>query len=79
MTDGSGFAPTEAPVPRPNRWLAVAVALNVLGVLAVATALVRLNSITLMLSIGIGGALLGASWAIYLVNVIGDLRRRRVL
>jgi len=78
VTDGSGFAPTEAAVPRPNRWLAIAIALNVLGVLAVATALVRLNSITLMLSIGVGGALLGASWAIYLANVVADLRRRRV-
>ena len=78
MTDGSASARTAAAVPGPSRWLAVAIALNVLGVLAVATALVRLNSITLMLSIGVGGALLGASWAIYLANVVADLRRRRV-
>ncbi len=62
-----------------NLWLGIATVLNVLGVLAVATALIRLNSITLMLSVGVGGALLGASWATYVVNVVAELRRRRVL
>ena len=62
-----------------NRWLAAATILNVLGVLAVASALVRFNSITLMLSVGVGGALLAASWAIFAFNVIADLRRRRIL
>ena len=78
MTDGTAAARTPQPPSGQSRWLAAAIALNVLGVLAVATALVRLNSITLMVSIGVGGALLGASWAIYLVNVIADLRRQRV-
>ena len=70
---------TDAPRARRSWWLAAATILNVLGVLAVASALVRFNSITLMLSVGIAGALLAASWAIYAFNVIADLRRRRIL
>ena len=70
---------TDAPRSRNSRWLIAASILNVLGVLAVASALVRLNSITLMLSVAIGGALLFASWGIYVVNVLAELRRRRVL
>ena len=70
---------TEEPRVRRSWWVAAATILNVLGVLAVASALVRLNSITLMLSVGIGGALLSASWGIYAFNVISDLRRRRIL
>lgn len=70
---------TETPVPSKSRWLVAAGVLNVLGMLAVATALVRLNSITLMLSVAIGGALLFASWGIYVTNVVSELRRRRIL
>ena len=70
---------TDAPRPRKSRWLIAASILNVLGMLAVASALVRLNSITLMLSVAIGGALLFASWGIYVVNVVAELHRRRIL
>jgi hypothetical protein len=69
---------TDASPPRQSWWLGAAIALNVLGIAAVASALVRFNSITLMLSVGVGGALLCASWAIFIVNVVADLRRRRV-
>ena len=71
MTDG-----TRA---RKSWWVAAATILNMLGVFAVASALVRFNSITLMLSVGVGGALLSASWGIYAFNVLSDLRRRRIL
>ena len=66
-------------MPRARRWLLAASVMNILGMLTVASALMRLTSVTLMLSVGIGGALLAVSWAIYVASVIYDLRRRRIL
>ena len=64
---------------RPRSWLPLAGALHVVGLLLVATSLVRLDSITLMLSVGVGGGLLLISWGIYAATVVLDLRSRRIL
>ena len=60
-------------------WLTIAGVLHIVGLLLVATVLVRVDSITLMLSIGVGGALLAVSWVMYATIVARDLRNRRIL
>ena len=69
--------------PEPGRrgrtWLTIAGILHIVGLLLVATVLVHVNSITLMLSIGVGGALLAVSWIMYATVVAKDLRNRRIL
>ena len=65
--------------PRVNRWLLLAGAINVAGMLLVMSGIVRLTPTTMMLSVGGGGTLVGISVVIYLVNVAYDLRRRNLL
>ena len=63
----------------PDRTLKIAGALNLVGMLLVASALVRLTPVTLTLSVGVGGMLLFASWGLFALVVVGDLRNRRIL
>lgn len=57
-------------------WLTLAGVLQVLGMLCVMSALVKLTPITMTLSVGGAGMLLGAACGIYVVVVVLELRRR---
>ncbi len=65
--------------PRLNRWLLLAGAINIVGMLLVISGIVRLTPTTMMLSVGGGGALLTIALVIYLANVAYDLRKRNLL
>lgn len=65
--------------PRLNRWLVLAGAIHIVGMLLVISGIVRLTPTTMMLSVGGGGTLLTISLVIYLVNVAYDLRKRNLL
>lgn len=57
-------------------WLTLAGVLQVLAMLCVMSALVKLTPITMTLSVGGAGMLLGLACAIYLVVVVLELRQR---
>jgi hypothetical protein len=73
--------PTAAPEkpPRVNKWFLLAGVSNIVGMLLVTSAIVRLTPTTMMLSLGGGGMLLTISLLIYVVNVAYDLRKRDLL
>lgn len=53
--------------------------LNVIALLTIILALVNFTPLTLILSVSLGGALMGLAILIYVVVVISDLRRQGVL
>ncbi len=71
-------AASEKP-PRVNKWFLLAGMINIIGMLLVVSAIVRLTPTTMMLSVGCGGMLLIVSLLIYGVNVAYDLRKRNLL
>jgi hypothetical protein len=62
-----------------RRWLILAGLLHCTAMLLVMGALLRLTPITMTLSVGGAGALLGLACGIYIVTVALDLRSRRIL
>jgi hypothetical protein len=77
--------PPETPSATPSRarprrpWLIVAGLLQVIAMLLVIGALVRLTPLTMTFSVGGAGALLALACGIYVVTVVADLRRRDIL
>jgi hypothetical protein len=53
--------------------------LNVIALLTILLALVNFTPLTLILSVSVGGALMGLAILIYIVVVISDLRKQGVL
>ncbi len=53
--------------------------LNVIALLTIILALVNFTPLTLILSVSVGGALMGLAILIYIVVVISDLRKQGVL
>ncbi len=53
--------------------------LNVIALLTIILALVNFTPLTLILSVSVGGALMGLAMLIYIVVVITDLRKQGVL
>jgi hypothetical protein len=74
--DRSGL-PEMPPVRR--RLRVAAGALQGVAMLLVMAALIRLTPLTMTLSVGLAGLLLALAGAIYVLAVVTDLRRRRIL
>jgi hypothetical protein len=62
-----------------NKFIVFASILNILGLFFVLLPLLRLTPITILLSTGLGGLLIGAAVLLYLYVVLQDLRRRKML
>lgn len=65
--------------PRTHRWLVVAGVLQIVAMILIMSAIVRLTPLTMTFSVGGGGILLAAACGIYVVTVATDLKRRRIL
>jgi hypothetical protein len=53
--------------------------LNILALLSILLAIIKFTPLTMVISISIGGALMGLAILLYVVVVITDLRQRGVL
>ena len=53
--------------------------LNILALLLIILSILNFTPFTLLASVSIGGALMGAAILLYIIVVFSDLRRRRVL
>jgi hypothetical protein len=62
-----------------NKVIVLASIFNILGLLLVLLPLLKLTPITILLSTGGGGLLIGAAVFLYLYVVIQDLRQRKML
>jgi hypothetical protein len=70
---------TSAVTPLRRRLRVVAGVLQAAGMLLVMTALIRLTPLTMTFSVGVAGLLLALGGALYVLAVVSDLRRRRIL
>lgn len=57
----------------------VASVLNILALLLIILSIVNFTPFTLLASVSVGGALMGAAILLYIIVVLTDLRRRGVL
>lgn len=57
----------------------VASVLNILALLTIILSIINFTPLTLMISVSIGGALMATAIILYVIVVIADLRRRKVL
>jgi hypothetical protein len=74
--DPSGI-PEMTPLRR--RLRVTAGVLQAAAMLLVMAALIRLTPLTMTLSVGVAGGLLALAGALYVLAVVADLRRRRIL
>lgn len=65
--------------PKLNKAIMIAGVFNILGMVTIIISLVNLTPFTMVLSITVGGILLGLSLVIYLIEVLYDLRVRKIL
>ncbi len=61
-----------------NRIIALAGALNIIGLLSIVLTALKLTPITLIVSLTLGGVLIGLALVLYLYVVIYDLKTRKV-
>ncbi|MEM4409513.1 MAG: hypothetical protein QXI19_12305 [Candidatus Caldarchaeum sp.] len=64
---------------RMSKSLVAAGVVNIIGILFLAAAIFNLNPVTLILSVTIGGLFIFLSLALYVANVLYELRRRGIL
>ncbi|MEQ9618412.1 MAG: hypothetical protein RIG61_04480 [Deltaproteobacteria bacterium] len=57
----------------------IASVLNISALLLIVLSVINFNPITLLLSVSVGGALMGAAIILYIIVVLSDLRQRGVL
>lgn len=62
-----------------SKSLVAAGVVNIIGILFLAAAIFNLNPVTLILSVTIGGLFIFLSLALYVANVLYELRRRGIL
>lgn len=65
--------------PKLNKAIMIAGVFNILGMVTIIISMVNFTPFTMVFSITVGGILLGLSLVIYLIEVLYDLRVRKIL